>query len=402
MELTNMDYFKNIGKLLNVIHTYRDYDRALREGAKILLECSEADYVSLWYKRKKDSDEVFPYYWICPIELASEVAYVGEGIIGKCIKTNSPVCADAQNSDDFAADFDRFKELDVKAMYAVPFEENGGGCILFMKNADTFSDDEINTYQILVMMVSMYISEGEYIDTDDRKKEVILSARGIKKTFENGGISTKVLKGINLDVIKGEFLVILGESGCGKTTFLNVIGGMQSADEGVFSFMGTNLEKATKKELTEYRRKNIGFVFQSYNLMPNLTAKQNLDLIAELVDDPMDSEEALELVGLSDKKDNYPSQLSGGQQQRVSIARALVKRPKLIFADEPTAALDYETSIEVLSAFEKVVDSGTTLVMVTHNEEITKMANRVVRFRNGRTHEMVVNKKIAKATDLVW
>ncbi|MBR4807393.1 MAG: ATP-binding cassette domain-containing protein, partial [Lachnospiraceae bacterium] len=150
------------------------------------------------------------------------------------------------------------------------------------------------------------------------------------------------------------------------------------------------------------RRDNIGFVFQSYNLMPNLTAKQNLDLIAELVDDPMDPMEALDLVKMRDRKDNYPSQLSGGQQQRISIARALIKRPRLIMADEPTAALDYTTSIEVLQAFEKVVESGTTLIMVTHNEEITRMSHRVIRFRDGRLYEVTVNHNPVNATDLVW
>ena len=157
-----------------------------------------------------------------------------------------------------------------------------------------------------------------------------------------------------------------------------------------------------QKKLTEYRRDNIGFIFQSYNLMPNLTAVQNLDLIGELVDDPMDADEALEIVKLSDRKRSYPSQLSGGQQQRVSIARALVKNPKVILADEPTAALDYATSIEVLSTLEEVIAQGTTLVMVTHNEEIARMANRVVRLRGGQLHEVTVNRHPVHATDLVW
>ncbi len=162
------------------------------------------------------------------------------------------------------------------------------------------------------------------------------------------------------------------------------------------------MSNATEAELTAYRRDNIGFIFQSYNLMPNLTAKENLDLIGELVDNPMDSVEALNMVGLGDKIHQHPSQLSGGQQQRISIARALVKRPGLIFADEPTAALDYTTSIEVLTVLENIVKNGTTLLMVTHNEEITRMANRVVRMRDGKSYEVTINHFPVKATELVW
>jgi ABC-type lipoprotein export system ATPase subunit len=229
-----------------------------------------------------------------------------------------------------------------------------------------------------------------------------MSLRNIKREFQNGDIVTKVLKGVNLDVYEGEFLVLLGESGCGKSTLLNIIGGMDSATSGSFSYLGQDYTNATQSQLTEYRRDNIGFIFQSYNLMPNLTALQNLNLIGELVDDPISADKALEIVGLADRKRNYPSQMSGGQQQRVSIARALVKNPKIILADEPTAALDYDTSIEVLQVMERVVKQGTTLVMVTHNEEITRMADRVVRMRGGRTHEVTINRHPAHATDLVW
>ena len=177
---------------------------------------------------------------------------------------------------------------------------------------------------------------------------------------------------------------------------------MDQATSGSFTYMGEDYSNATQEQLTEFRRSNVGFIFQGYNLMPNLNALQNLDLIGELVDDALDSSEALDLVGLSERKNNYPSQLSGGQQQRVSIARALVKKPKLILADEPTAALDYATSIEVLTVMERIVESGTTLVMVTHNEEISRMADRVVHMRDGRMYEVTVNRHRAHAADLVW
>ena len=255
---------------------------------------------------------------------------------------------------------------------------------------------------IMAMMAAIALGENESIAEPWEPGEVVMRLRDITREFQNGDIITKVLKGVNLDVYEGEFLVLLGESGCGKSTLLNIIGGMDSATSGEFSYLGKDLSSATQEELTEFRRDNVGFIFQSYNLMPNLTALQNLKLIAELVDDPMDADEALEVVGLDDRKRNYPSQMSGGQQQRVSIARALVKNPKVILADEPTAALDYATSVEVLQVMEEVVKSGTTMVMVTHNEEITRMADRVVRMRDGRMYEVTINRHPAHATDLVW
>ena len=232
--------------------------------------------------------------------------------------------------------------------------------------------------------------------------EPVIELRGITREVQNGDTISKILRGINLDVYEGEFLVLLGESGCGKSTLLNIIGGMDKATSGEFRCFGQDFSNADRDMLTEYRRHNIGFIFQSYNLMPNLNAYQNLALIAELVDDPLPIEDALESVGMAEKARSYPSRLSGGQQQRICIARALVKRPKLILADEPTAALDYTTSIEVLTALEKVVAGGTTMIMVTHNEEIARMANRVVRLRGGLLHEVTVNRHPAKAADLVW
>ena len=234
------------------------------------------------------------------------------------------------------------------------------------------------------------------------KKKTLVEINNIKKNYKNGDSVTCALKGINLEIYEGEFLLITGESGCGKTTLLNIIGGLDRADEGEFYFDGILMNGVSKRQLTKYRRENVGFVFQSYNLMPNLNSKQNLDLIAELVDDHLDSETTLEKVGLNNKLNNYPSQLSGGEQQRVSIARSLVKKPRLILADEPTAALDYKTSIEVLEQLSLLPKNGTTLVMVSHNREIGKLANRVVRLQDGKIVETKMNNHPKKASELVW
>ena len=299
-----------------------------------------------------------------------------------------------------------FMGMPVTSMVCVPFSSQTEdlGVVQFVNRADggSFTDEDADVMEIMAMMAAIAVEENEELAAPWQPGEVVMELRDITREFQNGETVTKVLKGVNLDVYEGEFLALLGESGCGKSTLLNIVGGMDSATSGTFTYLGRDLSGASQDELTEFRRANIGFIFQSYNLMPNLTAVQNLDLIGELVDDPMDADEALEIVKLSDRKKSYPSQLSGGQQQRVSIARALVKNPKVILADEPTAALDYATSIEVLQALEEVVRGGTTMVMVTHNEEITRMADRVVRMRDGRMHEVTVNRHPAHATDLVW
>ena len=212
-----------------------------------------------------------------------------------------------------------------------------------------------------------------------------------------------MLRDLNLNIYKGEFVVLLGESGCGKSTLVNIIAGMDNLTEGSLVIEGKDFSHPSDRELTAFRRNDVGFVFQSYNLMPNLTALENVQFLADLVPDPMSAREALDKVGLGERADHYPSMLSGGQQQRVSIARAIVKRPKLIFADEPTAALDYQTSIEVLSVFEEIVRAQeTTVVMITHNPEIARMADRVIRIRNGIVSSIKINQKPARAQELVW
>ncbi len=223
------------------------------------------------------------------------------------------------------------------------------------------------------------------------------------KDYPSGDEVLHVLKGINLDIYKNELVIVLGESGCGKSTMVNIIGGMDNLTDGELIIEGKDFSHPTEAELTQYRREYLGFVFQSYNLMPNLTAQENVQFIAEIATDPMTAEEAIAKVGLTDRADNFPAGLSGGQQQRVAIARAIVKRPAIIFADEPTAALDYETSIEVLSVLEEIMkEQGTTVVMITHNAEIAKMANRVVKLKNGLVSSIKINLHPLSAAELSW
>ena len=255
----------------------------------------------------------------------------------------------------------------------------------------------------LAALAALTIDEKGLVVNAGEKKDVLIRMRGIIKEFPSGESVIRVLKGIDLDIYRGEFLVILGESGCGKTTLVNLIGGMDQLTAGQIEVEGRDLSHPTEKELTAYRRDYLGFVFQSYNLMPNLTALENVQFIADIARDPMSAAEAIRKVGLTDRADHFPAMLSGGQQQRVSIARAFVKRPKIIFADEPTAALDYQTSVEVLRVFEEIVqDQGTSVVMITHNPEIAKMANRVIKLNDGMIAGIKVNLQPLHAEELVW
>ena len=244
--------------------------------------------------------------------------------------------------------------------------------------------------------------KGFVIDTGEEKK-VLISLKNVIKEFPSGEDTLRVLKGINLDIYENEFVVILGESGCGKSTMMNIIGGMDFLTEGELYVEGKDYSHPSDDELTMYRRNYVGFIFQDYNPMPNLTAIENIKFIAEISENPISPDEALAKVGLTERAGNYPSQMSGGQQQRVSIARALVKNPKIIFADEPTAALDFQTGQEVLIVIEDIVkNQGTTVVMITHNAEIAKMANRVVKVRNGKIASIKWNTNPLPAEEIIW
>lgn len=406
MDQSAIRYYKAIGQVQLAIANATSLDEAVHAGLKIILDQVGASMAVLWYLDREGDGQLHPYYWICPHDLTAVTHRPGEGVVGRTFANESSERLLDFKACDLPEGDVGFDDLDITSLICVPVSNSREtlGCLEFINRSDgeLFSDEDADACEIMAMMAAMAIDESDLALQAWEPGNVIMSLRDIKRDFTNGSIVTKVLKGVNLDVYEGELLVLLGESGCGKSTLLNIIGGMDEASSGTFTFMGKDYSTADRAQLTEFRRSYIGFIFQSYNLMPNLTASQNLRLIGELVDDPLDSDEALEIVGLGDRKTSYPSQLSGGQQQRVSIARALVKNPKVILADEPTAALDYATSIEVLSLMEKVVRDGATLVMVTHNEEITRMADRVVRMRDGRMYEVVVNRHPAHATDLVW
>lgn len=231
----------------------------------------------------------------------------------------------------------------------------------------------------------------------------IISLQNVSKKVVSGERMIQILHHINLDIFPGELLVILGASGTGKTTLLNILGCMDRVSEGSFLVEGKDFSEPSDRMMTEYRRKYVGFIFQSYHLMPNLTALENVQLIAETCKGGLEPGDALQMVGLSSRAGQFPVTLSGGEQQRVAIARAIVKMPRLILADEPTAALDFHTGQEILHLIQRISrNHSTSVVMVTHNEEIAKLANRVIRLKDGTIAKTWRNPKPASAYDLSW
>ncbi|NNJ94709.1 MAG: ABC transporter ATP-binding protein [Halobacteria archaeon] len=218
-----------------------------------------------------------------------------------------------------------------------------------------------------------------------------------------GEVDVHALRGVDLDLIAGELMVLLGPSGSGKSTLLNILGGLDTASEGTVSYRDQDLTHANERRLTDYRRHHVGFVFQFYNLMPSLTARENVQAVTEIVHDPMTAEDALALVHLQDRMDHFPAQLSGGEQQRVAIARAIAKNPSVLLCDEPTGALDSETGILVLEALERANrELGTTTALITHNADIAGMADRVVRIMDGRISAIERNATRKRASELSW
>ena len=234
-------------------------------------------------------------------------------------------------------------------------------------------------------------------------RTAVFQVRGLTKVYRMGEVEVHALREMDLDLFEGEFLVLLGASGSGKSTLLNILGGLDVPTSGTVQFLDHDLTHAGDAALTEFRRDHVGFVFQFYNLIPSLTALENVALVTDISKDPMDPAKALDLVGLADRVNHFPAQLSGGEQQRVAIARAIAKRPDVLLCDEPTGALDYETGKLVLQAIDRVNrELGTTTAVITHNAAIAAMADRVLRMASGRLTEDYRNKRRAKVEELSW
>ena len=380
---------------------------ALSGSLEIIVNTLNSEAGAIWLLDAK-TDRIFPVFHIGPADISNYSVENGVGLEGVVTKTGqSIIVTDPVNDPRFEGTVFEDGGLATSSMLCVPLNNLHDviGCVQVVNKRDgtVYDDQELQLCERMASLAAITIDEKGLSVSTEETKEVLASLRDVVKEFPSGDGVLRVLKGINLEIYKNEFVVILGESGCGKSTMMNIVGGMDFLTEGTLTIEGKDFSHPSDNELTDFRRKYIGFIFQAYNLMPNLTALENVQFVAELVDNPMNPAEAIEKVGLADRAGNYPGQMSGGQQQRVSIARAIVKRPKLILADEPTAALDYATSIEVLSVIEDVVrNQGTTVMMVTHNGEIAKMADRVVKVRSGRIASIKRNLHPLHAEELVW
>ena len=384
-----------------------DLEDALSKSLETIVDTLNSEAGAVWLLDEK-TQQLTPMFHIGPADISNISIENGIGIEGAVTKSGkSVIITDTANDSRFESTVFDENGLSVKSMLCVPLNDLHEviGCVQIVnkKDGSFYDKEELQLCERMAALAAITIDEKGLITDTSEQKEVLASLRGVTKEFPSGDGVLQVLKGINLDVYKSEFVVILGESGCGKSTMMNIVGGMDFLTEGQLTIEGKDFSHPSDAELTRYRRNYIGFIFQAYNLMPNLTALENVEFIAERVKDPMDPQEAIARVNMSERANNYPGQMSGGQQQRVSIARAIVKKPKLILADEPTAALDYTTSIEVLATIEEIVKKyGTTVLMVTHNPEIAKMADRVVKMRGGKISSIKRNIHPLHAEELVW
>ena len=354
-----------------------------------------------------ENNRLYPLFHKGPSDITGVSLPIGNDIMGQAVSSGEVIIIDDVSKEpDFEGTVFDSSGFSARSVMYLPITILGKtyGCFqLISRSVGLFTKDNVTICKRLAGVAALAVSEQGLEFEPIKHGNVIISLRNIIKEYSTSGAAVRILNNIDLDIYENEFIVILGESGCGKSTLLNIIGGMDKLTEGQLTVEGKDYSYPTEKDLTGYRRNQIGFIFQSYNLMPNLTAKENLDFIADLVPEPMDTDTALEKVGMLAKADNYPSQLSGGQQQRIAIARALIKRPRVTLADEPTAALDLTTGLEVLDTLEHIVRENTaTLIMVTHNNEIAKMADRVIRLRSGRIESIKINPAPAHAKELTW
>ena len=394
-------------KIMEQLLEVDSLEEALSGSLEIIVKELNSQAGIIWYLDEK-TDRLVPIYHIGPSDISGVTVENGMSIEGIVTKTGKSIrIEDASNDARFEGSVFDENGFVTKTMLCVPLYDTKKtvGCVQIInkKDGSLYDEEELQICERMASLAAITIDEKGLIVESGEEKKLLISLRNVIKEYPSGEGKIRVLKGINLDIYENEFVVVLGESGCGKSTMMNIIGGMDFLTEGELTIEGKDFSRPSDKDLTQYRRDYVGFIFQSYNLMPNLTALENIQFISEISKDPIDSEEALNMVGLLEKGGNFPAQMSGGQQQRVSIARAIVKNPKLILADEPTAALDFQTGQEVLQVMEKIVkERGTTVVMITHNAEIAKMADRVIKLRSGKIANIKKNVHPLSASEIEW
>ena len=404
--MKNKRYIDVVWELFEELLEENNLETALARSLEILVRALHSEESVIWLL-DRNANELVPMFHTGRLDLSNFRAGLGEDLESFVTKSGESVLlTDVAGDKRFAGTLLDQHGFAVRSMLCVPLndlEQNVGCMQLINKKTGNFTAEDAQLCGNVSSIAALDILDKGYEIHLQKKKEPIISLKGIKKTFPSGDSMITVLKGIDLDIYEGEFLVILGESGCGKSTMLNIIGGMDFLSEGTLTVDGKDFSKPSDKDLTIYRRDYIGFIFQSYNLMPNLTAKENIEFVAENSKNPLPADDVLKIVGMYERAGHFPAQMSGGQQQRISIARALAKNPRVILADEPTAALDFQTGQEVLVIVEDIVrNQKKTVVMITHNAEIAKMADRVVKLRGGLISSVRVNTKPLKAVEIIW
>ena len=391
-------------KIMDELHRGSSTAEGLSACLNILCEALSCNQGLVWISDAV-SDQLFS---VAEYGLANHVGLrieKGKGAAGSVSMTGKSILLNSREDRDLLSETERDIGLLENARLWVPLRTGYGvlGCVQLGRQDQDFAPDDRRIAERCSSIIALDLEEKGIDSLPEMFRRPLLSLRNVTREYENGDRAIRALNRVSLDVYEKELLVILGESGSGKSTLLNLIGCMDRPTEGQILVDGEDFSAPTEEEMTEYRRSTIGFVFQAYNLMPTLTALENIRFIGEISDNPMDAEEALSLVGLSERANHFPSALSGGQQQRVAIARAIVKSPRLILADEPVAALDYETGKEVLQVLQAAVkESGATLIIVTHNSEIAKIANRVIRMKDGKIIDVHINPNPLSAAELSW
>ena len=397
-------YLYRLLELTKMMSDPKQFDECLKTAINEIVKLINADGGIIWFvdKQKSEKTEAAVFQEAARIGCAVQIRQV-EPLLSEAALCHNTQETRIKDNETVVYLTGEHKEIGTLSLPLVnPYGCLGAIQLHFEHGLPTREPEEISLCENMASLLSMMIDESGAL-VKDAHSELMLSLENVTKAYPSPDGMNVVLDGISMEIYKNEFVVILGESGCGKTTLLNLIGGLDTVTSGTIKCEGYSYGSADEKELTEFRRKNIGFVFQDYHLMPNLNALENIQFIAQLGRQSLSAESALEKVGLTDRAALYPAQMSGGQQQRVAIARALSKRPMLFLADEPTAALDYNTSLEVLYAMEELVKRReTTVIMITHNPEIAKMADRVVRIQSGRIAGLSRNYYPLSAHELKW
>ena len=397
--------FELMDKLLGV----KDLEEALSGSLEIIAKELVCEAGAVWLL-DKENDILAPAFQMGPADISNVTVKKGQGAEGYVVETGeSLLVSDATWDPRFdGTAFDK-KGLTTRSLICVPVRnaEDGEiiGCFLVINRANgtRYGEEELEICEQAAALSAKVIGDKGFYIAPEEKKQVLVSLKGVTKEIENGGTVSSILNGVNLDIYKNEFVVLLGEPGSGNAAVMNIAGGLDTPTEGTMSFEDIDYSNPTDEWLTQFRRDFAGIIFKSGNLMPNLTVLENVQFIAKLTEDSMSPWDALDKTGLEEVAGNYPSALSGAQQLSAALAKAIVKKPQIILADDPTALLSYEESIEFLKVVQSVVgDRKTTIVMATQNAEIAKMADRVVRFKGGKVLSIKKNHHPLSAEELVW